>query len=381
MKAITGGTVFYKDELKSDIVVLFDEVIKDVVKIEAFDEKSVEQVIHLNGQYLLPGFIDVHIHGYGGSDVMDATDSALEAIRKGIVKNGVTSFLPTTMTMPKNTIEKALQNIEGMMSKTDVFGARILGAHLEGPFISKSKKGAQASKDIIPVDEELLLKYKDIIKVITIASEIDGAIELIKKYNNDFRFSLGHTSAEYHVAKQGIHAGAKSVTHLFNAMTPLNHREPGVVGMALTTDCYVELICDDYHVNSAVYPIVLDSKGDNKILLITDCIRAGGLNNGVYDLGGQQVTVEGVRCILHDGTIAGSMLDYNLAIKNFYNGTNSSLEKVFNMVSKNQAIYLGIDDIVGEIGVNKWADFAVLNKDFDVDYTIVNGKIVYKKNE
>lgn len=379
MKAITGGTVFYKGKFQNDIVVLFDEKIEDIVKIDDFHEKSVEEVIDLDGQYLLPGFIDIHIHGYSGSDVMDGTPSAIKTISEGIAKNGVTSFLPTTMTMPKNSIEKALQNIKAMMAESNTSGARVLGAHLEGPFISESKKGAQAAKDIIPVDEELLLKYRDIIKVVTIAPEIDGGIELIEKHNKNFNFSLGHTSANYHEAKEGIDAGAKSVTHLFNAMTPLNHRQPGVVGAALTTDCYVELICDDYHVNSSVYQIVLDTKGYNKILLITDCIRAGGLKNGAYDLGGQQVKVEGIKCTLNDGTIAGSMLNFNLAIRNFYNGTNGSLEKIINFTSKNQAKYLGIDDVTGEISINKFADFAVLNKDFEVEYTIVNGKVVYKK--
>lgn len=379
MKAITGGIVFLKGQLKSDLVVIFDEVIKDVVTSDEFDEKLVDKVIHLDGQYVLPGFIDVHIHGYCGSDVMDATDSALKTISKGIAKNGVTSFLPTTMTMPKDNIENALENIGAMMLQDNNIGARVLGAHLEGPFINKEKKGAQSAKNIIPIDEELLIKYKDIIKVITIAPEIDGAMEAIKKYNKDFRFSLGHTAADYHIAKQGICAGAKSVTHLFNAMTTFNHREPGVVGAALTTDCYVELISDNYHVHPAVYQIIVDTKGYNKILLVSDCIRAGGLDNGTYDLGGQQVTVDGISCTLGDGTIAGSMLDYNLAIRNFHNGTKSSLEDIFNMVSKNQATYLGIDHIAGEISPNKWADFAVLDKEFNVDYTIVGGEIVYKK--
>lgn len=379
MKAIIGGTVFYKGKLEKDIVVIFDEKIRYIVPIEEFNTDLVDEVIELDGEYLVPGFIDVHIHGYEGSDVMDATPEALETISKGIVKNGVTSFLPTTMTMPRSDIENAMKNIEEFMLRDEFKGARVLGAHMEGPFINEAKKGAQAAKDIIPVDEELFLKYKDTIKIITIAPETEGALEAIEKHSEDFRFSLGHTSADYDTAKTAINRGAKSVTHLFNAMTGLNHREPGVVGAALNSDSYTELICDDYHVNNSVYQIVLDSKGYKKILLITDCIRAGGLKDGVYDLGGQEVKVDGIKCTLEDGTIAGSMLDFNRAVKNFYNGTDSSLEGVFNMVSKNQSEYLGIDDRVGEIAKEKIADLVVLNRELDVEYTIVSGEILYKK--
>lgn len=379
MKAIIGGTVFYKGKLEKDIVVIFDEKIRYIVPIEEFNTDLVDEVIELDGEYLVPGFIDVHIHGYEGSDVMDATPEALETISKGIVKNGVTSFLPTTMTMPRSDIENAMKNIEEFMLRDEFKGARVLGAHMEGPFINEAKKGAQAAKDIIPVDEELFLKYKDTIKIITIAPETEGALEAIEKHSEDFRFSLGHTSADYDTAKTAINRGAKSVTHLFNAMTGLNHREPGVVGAALNSDSYTELICDDYHVNNSVYQIVLDSKGYKKILLITDCIRAGGLKDGVYDLGGQEVKVDGIKCTLEDGTIAGSMLDFSRAVKNFYNGTDSSLEGVFNMVSKNQSEYLGIDDRVGEIAKEKIADLVVLNRELDVEYTIVSGEILYKK--
>jgi N-acetylglucosamine-6-phosphate deacetylase len=379
MKAITGGQVFYKGSIEEDLVVLYDDKIKDIISVNDFDKSSVDEIITLDGDYLLPGFIDVHIHGYEGSDVMDGTASSLEIISKGILKNGVTSFLPTTMTMSKDKIEKALLNINDFMIKEDTGGARVLGAHMEGPFINASKKGAQSAKDIITVDEELFLKHKDTIKIISIAPETEGALEAIEKYSNEFIFSIGHTASDYDTAKKAIDNGAKGVTHLFNAMTSLNHRDPGVVGAALTCDCYTELICDYYHVNKAVYQVVLDSKGYNKILLITDCIRAGGLKDGVYDLGGQEVNVEGIKCTLKDGTIAGSMLNYNTAIKNFYNATNSTLDGVFNMSSKNEAVYLGVDDKVGEISKGKFADFAIIDKNFEVEYTIVGGKVLYKR--
>lgn len=379
MKAISGATIYYRGKLEKDKVLVYDQEIRDLVSVDDFDRDSVDEIIHLDEEYLLPGFIDLHIHGYKGMDVMDGSPEALETISRGVLQNGVTSFLATTMTMERSEIERALDNIEDFMSREESKGARLLGAHMEGPFISESKKGAQSAENIIPVDENLFLKYKDTIKIISLAPETEGALEAIEKYKNDFIFSLGHTSADYALSKEALDKGARGVTHLFNAMTGLNHREPGLVGAALTSDCYTELICDDYHVDSSVYQIVLDSKGYHKILLITDCIRAGGLEDGKYDLGGQEVTVNGIKCTLKDGTIAGSILDYNRAVENFYKGTDSELEGVFRMAAKNQAEYLSIDDKLGTIEKGKLADLVVVDRDFDVSYTIVGGRVLYKK--
>lgn len=378
MKAIIGGSVLYRGKLEKDLVVVYDEMIKDIIHMDNFDKNLVDHIINLHGEYLVPGFIDVHIHGYNGADVMDARPEALETISKGIVKNGVTSFLAATMTMPRGSIEKAIENISEFMKREKIEGARLLGAHMEGPFINKDKKGAQAEKDILSVDETLFTGYQDTIKIITIAPEVEGAIETIEKYSDKFKFSLGHSKADYETAKKAINSGAKSVTHLFNAMSPLNHREPGLVGAALTSECYTELICDNYHIDIGVYQIVLDSKGYKKILLVTDCIRAGGLGDGKYRLGGQEVKVDGIKCRLEDGTIAGSILDFNGGLKNLYKGTDISLEELFHMASKNQAKYLGIDDKIGEIEKGKIADLVVLNGELDVIYTIVGGDTLYK---
>lgn len=378
MKAIIGGILYYRGKLEKDLALIYNEEIIDIIPIKDFDSYLVDEIIELDQEYILPGFIDVHIHGYGGKDVMDGSTQGLQTISKDILQNGVTSFLPTSMTMPKEDIEKAIINVGKMIGK-DIDGARLLGLHMEGPYISKEKRGAQLEKYIVVADHELILKYKDIIKIITIGPEVEGAMELIEKYSKKFIFSLGHTLANYETAKLAIEKGAKSVTHLFNGMSGLNHRDPGLVGAALTSDCYVEIICDDYHINSSVYQIVLDTKGYDKILLITDSMRAGGLEDGIYDLGGQEVSVRDGKCRLEDGTIAGSILAFNDAVKNFYKGTDISLEHLFSMTSKNQAEYLGIDDKVGSIEKGKLADLVVLNKKLDVEYTIVGGRLLYRK--
>ena len=380
MKAISGGVIYYKGELIENKILIFDEKIKGIVDPDKFNKGLVDEHISLDGEYLIPGFIDIHIHGYGGSDVMDAKGEALETIAQGILENGVTSFLPTTMTMEKRKIEEALDNISYMMEK-ETKGARILGAHMEGPFISKLKKGAQSEKDISGVDESLILKYRDIIKIITLAPELEGSLELIEKYGQDFVFSLGHSSADYQTSKEALERGAKSVTHLFNAMTPLNHRNPGLVGAALRGDSYVEIICDDFHIDKSLYQIVLDTKGEDKVLLISDSIRAGGLSEGDYELGGQEIKVRDGKSRMKDGTIAGSVLKYNQALKNFYRATDITLEDLFKLSSKNQADLLGIGHSLGSIEEGKLADLVVLSKDLDVLYTIVGGKILYRAKE
>ncbi|SFI37110.1 N-acetylglucosamine 6-phosphate deacetylase [Tindallia magadiensis] len=381
MKAITGGKLYYNHQFHDKKTLLYSEKIVSICEDDQCPKEEVEEEIRLQGELVLPGFIDLHIHGYHDYDTMDGTVASIQHISRALLQNGVTSFLPTTMTMSKAKITKALEAIRSVQQSSWNSGARVLGAHMEGPFINKAKKGAQSSKDIIPVDEEIMKAYDDVIKLITLAPEIPGAMEAIEKWSNKFVFSLGHTSATYEQAKEGMEKGAKGVTHLFNAMSPMNHREPGVVGLALTTDCYAELICDNFHVNPSIYKLVMTAKGDERILLVTDCIRAGGMEDGMYDLGGQEVMVKGIRCTLKDGTIAGSILNYPEGVRNFSTHTQAGLESVLKMTSENQAAYLGMKDILGQIAVDQYADFAILDQAFNVTHTIVSGQLLYTKSE
>ncbi len=377
MKAIINGKVYYDGKFNEDVVLVFDEIIKSVKNKAEVDLDEFEEIIDADCNYVVPGFIDVHIHGYDGVDTMDGDSECVKKISEGITSNGVTAFLPTTMTMDYDSIIRALDNVI-KTKEEQTKGATILGVHLEGPFISKKYKGAQPEEFIVAPDFELVEKYKDILKVITIAPEADGALEMIEKYGDKICFSLGHSAATGEQAKAGFEKGAKSVTHLFNAMTGVHHRNVGLAAVALGGENYCELIADNKHVSPMLYPLVKKAKSLDKVLLITDCMMAGGLKEGVYSLGGQKVTVKDGICRLDDGTIAGSILKLKDGLKNFIEGSNSTLEESIKLVTENQAKYLKIDDKYGTLDVGKYSNIVLLNKDLDVIKTIVKGATQYE---
>jgi N-acetylglucosamine-6-phosphate deacetylase len=377
VKGIRNGLIFTEGTFKKDLVVIFGETIT-FLQPESEIDKTVEiEWIDAGGGYVLPGFIDIHVHGYKGHDVMDATTDSLQAIGRGLVENGVTSFLATTMTMPMSQIEAALMNIEATRL-LPYEGAHILGAHLEGPFINKDFKGAQPENAITLPESTLLDRFHNLIKVVTIAPEVPGAMEMIEAYHKTINFSLGHTGADYDTAKKAFDLGAKGVTHLFNAMTGMNHRAPGVVGAALSQQCYCELIADGIHVHPSLFKVVQNAIGSEKVLLITDCMKGGGLKPGDYDLGGQKVTVKDGKCTLKNGTIAGSVLKLHKGLENYHNALEGKLEEVIPLVSLNQAQYLGIDRSKGSLEVGKDSDIVLMTKDFEVKMTLVKGKKCYE---
>lgn len=376
MKGIKNGKVYFEGKFIEGYVVLYEQSIARIVAYTTVNEDEIEW-LNAKGAYVIPGFIDVHIHGYQGKDVMDGDVESLKVIMKGIAKNGVTSFLATTMTMSLDKIEQAIEAVEQMMDQ-QVEGAQIIGVHMEGPFINSDYKGAQLEEAIIIPDNAFVNKHKDMIKVMTVAPEIEGALELISTYKDEINFSLGHTGADYVRATKAIELGAKSVTHLFNAMTGLHHRAPGVVGTAFTTACYSELIADNIHVNPYLYEIIAKVKGLDKLLLITDCMKGGGLDDDIYDLGGQEVMVEKGKCTLKDGTIAGSVLKLNEALKNFEKQVSYTLEQLLPLVTINQAKYLKIEAEKGSLAVGKDADIVIMDKAFNIKTTIVKGNKVYE---
>ncbi len=379
MKAIRNCQLYVEGAFHSKQVVIFDTQILRIESEDAFDEETFEgEIIDGEGHYLVPGFIDVHIHGFHGSDVMEGTQQALSTIRKGITQNGVTAFLPTTMTMSMEDIERAFAAVEASMDIDE--GASILGIHMEGPFINPKYKGAQKDTYIRLPDIEWMDRHKALVKVITLAPEQEGAMTFIDRFHASMNISIGHTNATYDEAMEAIEHGAKSVTHLFNAMTGLNHRNPGVVGASFTTDTYAEMIADNVHIRPELYEFVLRVKGMSKVMLITDCMRAGGLDEGVYDLGGQDVTVKEGKCTLASGTIAGSILKLNDGLKHVYEATGKPLETLIPLVTENQAKYLGCYDERGSIDPGKWADFVLIDQDITVLSTYVKGNKYYEKN-
>ncbi len=385
MKAIVGGKIYHKNRFIEDAYLIYDERIARIGRREDFSPNAVEEILELDDEILVPGFIDVHIHGFAGCDAMDGEVEALETIARSIVQYGVSSFLPTTMTGEKKAIEKSLKAIRRLQNDHIVGGARILGAHLEGPFISPNYHGAQAKEHIVDFTDkeaaglvELFAEYGDVIKIMTLAPEIRGALDYIAGHSSEIIFSLGHTAASFATALEAFDMGARGVSHLFNAMAPFHHREPGLIGAALgQPEVYTELICDGIHVHPAIYELLLQQKGNRRILLISDAMRAGGLVDGVYEFGGQAVSVAKGVCLLEDGRLAGSVLTIDQALKNFFHHTSLALEETIPLTAENQAEYLGLDKIIGKIEPGYFADMVILNKSLDVLRTIVGGETVF----
>ena len=379
LKAIVNGRIILKDSIVENYVLLYKDKIIDIVPENLVPENT--QIIDANGGYVAPGLIDLHIHGYLSKDVCDGEEESIRTISKGLLANGVIGYLPTTMTEDMSIIRKALETCRLLKEESKNWdGSIILGCHAEGPFISESKKGAQDAKYILKPDASFVKEYKDIIKTITLAPETDtedfNAIREICR-DTDVVVSMGHTSGDYEIAMKSIDAGVKHVTHLFNAMTPLTHRAPGVVGAALNGDVSVELIVDTVHVDKSLYNMLWKLKG-RKLCFITDCLPAGGLPVGEYTLGGQKIIYDGTICKLEDGTIAGSVLQLNKGIWNVYENSDIPLHECVNCASLNPATTLGIDNIKGSLEVGKDADIIITDSQFNVKKTIIAGEIKYE---
>ena len=379
MKAIINGKIVLKDRIVENSALLYSDVIEGIVPCGKLPYGC--EVIDAKGGYVTPGFIDLHIHGYLGKDVCDGEEESIRTISKGIIENGVTSYLPTTMTVDMKVIKKSLDVLRALKEESKNWdGSEILGAHAEGPFISESKKGAQDPKYILVPDADFVKEYADVIKIISLAPEEDtenfDAVRKIRK-ETDVVMSLGHTSADYDTAMASIANGVRHATHLFNAMTPLAHRAPGVVTAVLNSDVSCELIVDAFHVSPALYDMVYKMKGRN-LCFITDCLPAGGLPYGEYTLGGNKIVYRDIVCRLEDGTVAGSVLKLNKGIWNVYKNSAIPLWECVNCASLNPAVAIGVENKKGSIEVGKEADIVILNNEFDVLKTIKKGEIKYE---
>ena len=376
MKAIVNGKIILPDSIVEGRALLFDE------KIAGLSETVPEgaEIIDAKGRYVAPGLVDIHIHGYLGEDTSDGSVEGIRKMAEGIVKNGVTAWLPTTMTVSYDDLRHAFDAVRVLMDKkNNPKGAQIMGVHAEGPFINPSKKGAQAVEYIRPADAPFLIENSDVIRIVTIAPEMPGALDCIREVTEktSILVSMGHTAANYETAKAGIEAGVRHATHLFNAMTPLNHRDPGVVGASLADDrVSTELIADTFHISPDLFGLVAKVKGDN-LILITDCTRAGGLEDGEYTLGGQPIFVKGIECRLADGTIAGSVLKLNAAVRNLLANTSLEIWEAVNAASLNPARRIGVDAAKGSLEAGKDADIAICDADFNVRRTILGGRTIY----
>jgi N-acetylglucosamine-6-phosphate deacetylase len=341
-----------------------------------------------HGYSVVPGMIDIHIHGVNGADTMDATREALDTMTVTLPKEGTTSFLATTMTEASGAIEKALKATADYMSDHQKSGqAEILGLHLEGPFINPDKAGAQPLNRIQKPNVEVFKNWHALsgenIKLVTLAPELDDEYELIRYLKeNGIVASVGHSSATYDQIGEAIDAGLSHVTHLFNQMSGLHHREPGIVGASfLRKELMVELISDGIHVRPEVVQLAFDQITDERLILITDSMRAKCLKNGQYDLGGQMVTVKDGKALLDEDTLAGSVLKMKDAFTNIQEFTRGDMRSAIRMTAENPARQLNVFDRKGSLAPRKDADIVILDENKDVYTTICKGKIAYIRED
>lgn len=365
MKQIINARIVLPDGIIENGSIAFND--KIVAITDNNKKRCKAEVIDANGKTVIPGLIDLHIHGYLGADASDGDVEGVVKMADGVAKNGVTAFLPTTMTLSYDELEKAFDSVREAKSTGTPNGAEILGVHAEGPFINVKRCGAQRKDCIVKPDAEFLLKHSDIVKMVTIAPETDEDFAVIKEVTSksDMVVSAGHTDADFDTAMASIEAGVTHATHLFNAMPALTHRGPGLIGAALNSDkVSCELICDTFHIHPALFKVIFKTKGD-KFNAITDCMRAGGLPDGEYTLGGQPVFVKGIKCLLADGVIAGSVLKLNNAVKNLVDN-GLSINEAVNSASLYPAKTLGLENERGSLEVGKKADVVICDNEFNV---------------
>jgi N-acetylglucosamine-6-phosphate deacetylase len=379
--AITAGTLLTPLERIDFPLVLIDEG-----KIMAVNSR-IETELPFDARHLdypdlvlAPGLIDIHIHGGSGHDVMKADDAALAAIESGMAKHGVTSYLPTTVTAPEDRILRALEHLGATISQNgSTRRSRPIGIHLEGPFISHAKRGVHPPENLVPPSKEAFKKYWDAssgtIRMMTIAPELPGATETIREAKQmNVHSSIGHSDATYSQALEGINAGADHATHTFNAMRPLDHREPGILGAALTDDrLTADLIADGVHVDPSIVKLFLQAKGPERAILITDAISATGMPDGIYKLGAFEVEVRGDRCE-YQGKLAGSVLTLDRAVRNVMSFAGWKLQETIRLATFNPARLLGITGQKGVIAPGCDADFVLLSPEGHVVQTIIAGE-------
>ena len=349
-------------------------------KISKIGDFSSEDGLDLTGLVVMPGLIDMHIHGCGGADTGDATPEALETMSQTLVKNGVTSFCPASMTLSFEELTKIFANIDAMKDK--VGGAYIHGANMEGPYIAMSKKGAQNPLYVRNPDKEEFKKLYEgcngAIRVVDIAPECDGGDEFIKEIQPICPVSIAHTDAGYDEAVHAIELGVRHITHLFNAQSGLHHRKPGVVGAAFdvgrANGVRAELICDGFHIHPATLRIAFREMGEDGTVIISDSMKAAGCPDGDYDLGGQPVYVRDGKALLADGTIAASTSNVYKELKNVISFGIPEKQAV-KSATINPAKAIRVDDKTGSIVEGKLADILVVDKDYNIKLVIVKGEI------
>jgi N-acetylglucosamine-6-phosphate deacetylase len=375
------------DVIENGALLLENGQIKTIFRHDQIGDSLPDKFLIIDGTdlYAIPGFIDGHIHGANGSDVMDGTAEALDTIAAVLPAEGTTSFLATTITQAPENLDRALINVAVHHDKPG--HAEMIGVHLEGPFIEKSKAGAQPKEYISEPDIEQFRRWQQLsnnkIKTITMAPEHDADGVFIHNLNaSGVNVSAGHTSAGFAEMKKAAAHGVCQVTHICNAMTGIHHRDIGAVGAAMQLEkLRAELIADGIHVSNEMLQLLYNNIGSKRLMLITDAIRAKCLQAGNYELGGQPVTVTGERAELADGTLAGSILKMHHGAQRMFQLANVTFRDIIQMTSVNQAKQLGIFDKKASITTGKDADVLLVDAAFNLKYTICRGVISYEERK
>ena len=364
---IKGGKVFQEDgSFLEQAIYINDHRLVD--KAEYQDDG---EVIDAEGLLVLPGLVDIHSHGAAGEDFSDGNPEGLKKILQYEKRCGITSYCPTSMTFPKERLRQIFASIKGAQTED---GATVVGINMEGPFLDPAKKGAHVEKWIAAPDvafvRELNQDADGLVRLVTLAPNMDGAEEFIKEMYEEVCISLGHTAADYDCASRAMKLGAHHVTHLYNAMQPFGHRAPGLIGAAMDDpECMVELICDGYHIHPSAIRAAFRMFGPERVILISDSMRATGMENGTYELGGQEVTVKDRKAVLKDGTLAGSATNlYGCMCKAVEFGI--PLEQAIMAATANPARSIGIFDRVGSIRIGKQADLLLVSENLELKRVI-----------
>ena len=329
------------------------------------------EIIDAEGLLVLPGLVDVHSHGAAGEDFSDGDPEGLKKILRYERNCGITSYCPTSMTFPKERLRQIFASIKGAQTEE---GAKVVGINMEGPFLDTVKKGAHVEEWITAPDaafvRELNQDADGLVRLVTLAPNMDGAEEFIKEMHEEVCISLGHTAADYDCASRAMKLGVHHVTHLYNAMQPFGHRAPGLIGAAMDdSECMVEMICDGYHIHPSAIRAAFRMFGPERVILISDSMRATGMKNGTYELGGQEVTVKDRKAVLKDGTLAGSATNlYGCMCKAVEFGI--PLEQAIMAATANPARSIGIFDQLGSIRIGKQADLLLVSKNLELKRVI-----------
>lgn len=344
------------------------------------DTASEQTIVYADDLYAIPGLIDIHLHGAVGQDFSDGNAKAVEKIAEYEAFHGITTIMPATMSIPEKELGKAVKAISSVKNNKEM-QADIAGIYLEGPFMSKERKGVHKEENLLEPDltlvDKLQKEAQGKIKIVTVAPELEGAIDFIKEGSKKYRISIAHTSAAYEVSKEAFAAGAKQLTHFFNGMAPFNHREPGIIGAALENDkCMAELICDEFHIHPTVINMTFRIFGAERVILVSDSMRATGMTDGEYMLGEHQVFVTNGVARMKDGTLAGSTRNLMDCLKIAVKDMKIPLETAVRAATLNPAIAAGVEEKYGSISNGKKANAVFVDNELNVVMVMKDGKII-----